>query len=76
MAHDTSVPLLIIDDYQTMRNLLRKIGFADIDEARDGSETLEKLRHKDYGLVISDLNMAPITGFELLKEVRAIPKFN
>lgn len=77
MALDTSVPVLIIDDYQTMlriiRNLLKKIGFTDVDEAKDGREALGKLREKQYGLVISDWNMAPMTGFELLQEVRAIP---
>jgi two-component system, chemotaxis family, chemotaxis protein CheY len=80
MALDTSIPVLIIDDYQTMlrivRNLLRRIGFTDVDEARDGREALGKLREKQYGLVISDWNMAPITGFELLQEVRAIPELN
>jgi two-component system, chemotaxis family, chemotaxis protein CheY len=80
MALDTSIPVLIIDDYQTMlrivRNLLRRIGFTDVDEARDGREALGKLREKQYGLVISDWNMAPMTGFELLQEVRAIPDLN
>jgi two-component system chemotaxis response regulator CheY len=80
MALDTSIPVLIIDDYQTMlrivRNLLRRIGFTDVDEARDGREALGKLREKQYGLVISDWNMAPIAGFELLQEVRAIPELN
>jgi two-component system, chemotaxis family, chemotaxis protein CheY len=80
MALDTSIPVLIIDDYQTMlrivRNLLRRIGFTDVDEARDGREALGKLREKQYGLVISDWNMAPMTGFELLQEVRAIPELN
>src|SRR5918995_1133322 len=80
MAFDPSVPVLIIDDYQTMlriiRNLLKKIGFTDVDEAKDGREALGKLREKQYGLVISDWNMAPMTGFELLQEVRAIPELN
>ncbi len=80
MALDTSIPVLIIDDYQTMlrivRNLLRRIGFTDVDEARDGREALGKLREKQYGLVISDWNMAPMTGYELLQEVRAIPDLN
>jgi two-component system chemotaxis response regulator CheY len=80
MAVNTSVPVLIIDDYQTMlriiRNLLRKIGFADVDEARDGREALDRLKHKHCSLVIFDWNMAPMTVFELLQEVRAIPKFN
>ena len=67
--------VLIVDDYNTMRriikNLLSQIGYTDIDEAEDGSQALSKLRKDDFGLVISDWNMEPMTGFELLKEVRA-----
>lgn len=78
MAVDTSMSVLIVDDYKTMlriiRNLLKQIGFNNVDDAADGSEALEKLRNKDYGLVISDWNMEPMTGFELLKEVRADDK--
>ena len=74
MADDLKMPVLIVDDYRTMlrivRNLLNKIGFSDIDEATDGKEALEKLRKRTYGLVISDWNMQPMTGYELLKEVR------
>jgi two-component system, chemotaxis family, chemotaxis protein CheY len=77
MALDTSIPVLIIDDYQTMlrivRNLLRRIGFTDVDEAGDGREALEKLNERPYGLVISDWNMAPMTGYELVQQVRAHP---
>ena len=75
MSLDLSTPVLIVDDYQTMlriiRNLLKQIGFNDVDEAKDGSEALCKLKEKKYGLVISDWNMAPMTGFELLQQVRA-----
>ncbi|MBB4040659.1 two-component system chemotaxis response regulator CheY [Microvirga flocculans] len=75
MALNTSLPVLIVDDYQTMlriiRNLLKQIGFTDVDEAKDGTEALAKLKEKQYGLVISDWNMAPMTGFELLQKVRA-----
>ena len=78
MAVDLSMPILVVDDYSTMtriiRNLLRQIGFADIDEASDGAAALAKMRQKKYGLVISDWNMAPMTGFQLLKEVRADEK--
>ncbi|WP_020180991.1 response regulator [Methylopila sp. M107] len=74
MALDCTTPVLIVDDYKTMlriiRNLLSQIGFADIDEASDGSEALGKMREKKYGLVISDWNMEPMTGIELLREVR------
>lgn len=77
MAVDLSMPVLVVDDYNTMiriiRNLLKQIGFADIDDAVDGSSALGKMREKRYGLVISDWNMEPMTGYELLKEVRADP---
>jgi|SRR3954454_23072628 two-component system chemotaxis response regulator CheY len=75
MAVDLSMPILVVDDYQTMiriiRNLLKQLGFDDVDDASDGSAALGKLKEKKYGLVISDWNMEPMTGYELLKEVRA-----
>jgi two-component system chemotaxis response regulator CheY len=75
MAVDLGMPILIIDDYKTMlriiRNLLKQIGFNNVDDAMDGSDALNKLRGKDYKLIISDWNMEPMTGYELLKEVRA-----
>jgi len=74
MALDTSMPILVVDDYQTMvriiRNLLKQLGFEDVDEASDGSAALSKLKQKRYGLVISDWNMAPMTGYDLLRSVR------
>ena len=77
MAVDLSMPILVVDDYNTMiriiRNLLKQLGFEDIDDASDGSAALTKLREKKYGLVISDWNMEPMTGYELLREVRADP---
>ena len=77
MAVDLSMPILVVDDYNTMiriiRNLLKQLGFEDIDDANDGTAALSKLRGKRYGLVISDWNMEPMTGYELLKEVRADP---
>jgi len=69
------MPVLIVDDYKTMiriiRNLLKQLGFANVDEAGDGTAALDMMRQKDYGLVISDWNMEPMTGYELLREVRA-----
>src|ERR1043165_6000937 len=56
-----------------IRNLLKQLGFDNIDDASDGSEALSKMRGKKYGLVISDWNMEPMTGYDLLKEVRADP---
>ena len=77
MALDLSMPVLVVDDYSTMvriiRSLLAQIGFADVDDAKDGESALEKMRIKRYGLVISDWNMEPMTGYDLLKEVRADP---
>ena len=78
MPLDTSMNVLIVDDYKTMlriiRNLLKQIGFSNVDEATDGVEALSKLRAGTFGLVISDWNMAPMTGLELLQAVRAEPK--
>jgi|TARA_R110002096_G_scaffold266710_1_gene460327 two-component system, chemotaxis family, chemotaxis protein CheY len=75
MAVDMSLSILIVDDYKTMlriiRNLLKQLGFHNVDEAMDGAEALNKLRGKSYDLVISDWNMEPMTGYELLKEVRS-----
>ena len=75
MAVDLSMPILVVDDYQTMiriiRNLLKQIGFTQIDEASDGSQALQRLHERQYGLIISDWNMQPMTGFQLLRAVRA-----
>ncbi len=75
MAVDMGMPILIVDDYKTMlrivRNLLKQLGFNNVDEATDGAMALEKSRAKQYGLIISDWNMEPMTGYEFLKEVRA-----
>ena len=77
MAVDLSMPVLVVDDYNTMiriiRNLLRQIGFQDVDDANDGAAALARMREKKYGLVISDWNMEPMTGFELLQRVRQNP---
>ena len=78
MAVDMNMPILIVDDYKTMlrivRNLLKQLGFDNVEEATDGSSALAKLRDKPYGLVISDWHMEPMTGIQLLREVRADAK--
>ncbi len=78
MAVDLSMPILVVDDYNTMiriiRNLLRQIGFQNVDDAGDGSAALARLRDKKYGLIISDWNMEPMSGYDLLREVRADPE--
>jgi two-component system chemotaxis response regulator CheY len=78
MAVDLRMNVLIVDDYKTMlrivKNLLNQIGFTNVDEAEDGSSALAKIRQKEYGLIISDWNMQPMTGLQLLQEVRADAK--
>jgi len=75
MSVSMTAPILIVDDYNTMirimRNLLRQLGFTNIDEASDGRTALTKMSQKTYALVISDSTMAPMTGMELLQRVRA-----
>jgi len=75
MAVDKNMTVLIVDDYKTMlrilRNLLRQLDFHNIEEATDGSMALQKLRQQKFGLVISDWNMEPMTGIQLLREVRS-----
>ena len=78
MAVDKNMNVLIVDDYKTMlriiRNLLKQLGFNNVDEATDGSMALQMLRVGNYGLIISDWNMEPMTGLQLLREVRADAK--
>jgi two-component system, chemotaxis family, chemotaxis protein CheY len=71
---DTSIAVLVVDDSAMMinilRNLLQQIGFHDVDNASDGTSGLAKLRQRRFGLVISDWNMEPMSGYEFLREVR------
>lgn len=75
MAVDTNMKVLIVDDYETMlrvlKNLLQQLSFTNVEEATDGSMALEKLRQGDFGIVISDWNMEPMSGIDLLREVRS-----
>ncbi len=78
MSVDLKMPVLIVDDYATMlrivKNLLKQIGFENVDEATDGGAALQMMKLKKYGLVISDWNMQPVTGIEFLRNVRADPE--
>ena len=78
MAVNMDMNVLIVDDYATMlriiKNLLKQLGFNNIDEASDGTQAFEKVQQKEYGLIISDWNMEPMTGFEFLKLVRSSDK--
>ncbi|MHB1645749.1 MAG: chemotaxis response regulator CheY [bacterium] len=75
MALDLSMKILVVDDFSTMRriikNILKQIGFTDIDEAENGQVALSKINDNNYDLVVSDWNMPEMTGIELLKAVRA-----
>lgn len=78
MAVDKSMNVLVVDDYKTMvrivRGLLEQLGFRNIDDAADGQAALEKVQAGNYGLILSDWNMAPMTGYDFLKAVRADPR--
>ena len=77
MALDPKMSVLVVDDSSMMFGMigefLRQIGFSDIDHALDGGTALEKMRAKRYGLVLSDWNMQPKTGYTLLRRMRENP---
>ena len=66
---------LVVDDFSTMRrivrNLLKELGFTNVEEAEDGVDALQRLRAARFDFVISDWNMPNMTGIELLRQVRA-----
>ena len=74
MPVSKQMPILIVDDYKTMlriiRGLLGQLGFQNVDEATDGKAALELVEKKQYGLIISDWNMEPMSGYEFLKVIR------
>jgi two-component system, chemotaxis family, chemotaxis protein CheY len=78
MSVERDLPILIVDDYRSMlkivRGLLQQLGFTNVDEATDGQSAYAMIAARQYGLVISDWNMQPMTGLDLLKRVRAEPK--
>ena len=72
---DANLKFLVVDDFSTMRrivrNLLKELGFQNVDEAEDGVAALSKLRGSQFDFVVSDWNMPNMTGIDLLKEIRA-----
>lgn len=78
MAVDMNMNILIVDDYSTMlriiRNLLKQLGFSNVDEASDGAQAFDMCKGKGYGLIISDWNMEPVTGIEFLRNLRGSGK--
>ncbi len=79
MSFDTKMRLLVVDDFSTMRriikNILRQLGFNNIEEADDGTSAWEIINKGGIDFVISDWNMPQMTGIELLRKVRASEEF-
>ncbi len=71
---DKNMNILIVDDFKTMLTIidgiLKQLGFKNVDQAADGTQALEKLQKNKYGLILSDWNMEPMNGLDLLREVR------
>jgi two-component system chemotaxis response regulator CheY len=80
MALNTNMRLLVVDDFSTMRriikNILRQLGFNNIDEADDGTTAWEVINKGGIDFVISDWNMPTMTGIDLLRKVRASEEFH
>lgn len=74
---DKNMRFLVVDDFSTMRrivrNLLKELGFSNVEEAEDGQVALHKLRNSQFDFIVSDWNMPNMTGIELLKQVRTDP---
>lgn len=75
MAADPKMKFLVVDDFSTMRrivrNLLKELGYTNVDEAEDGEQALSKLRSDKYDFVVSDWNMPNMDGLTMLKHIRA-----
>jgi two-component system chemotaxis response regulator CheY len=78
MPADPNMKILVVDDMSTMRrivrNIMKQLGFANVDEAENGQDALDKLRSESFGFVISDWNMPVMTGIDLLRAIRADEK--
>lgn len=71
----TDIKFLVVDDFSTMRrivrNLLKEVGYSNVDEAEDGAIAIGKLKSTKFDFVVSDINMPNMNGFELLRQIRA-----
>jgi two-component system chemotaxis response regulator CheY len=78
MPADPNMKILVVDDMVTMRrivkNILKQLGFANVEEAENGQEALQKLQADSYGFVVSDWNMPVMTGIDMLRAIRADEK--
>ena len=74
---DPKMKFLVVDDFSTMRrivrNLLKELGFSNVDEAEDGAIALQKLQGGGFDFVVSDWNMPNMDGLTLLQNIRATP---
>lgn len=72
---DKSLKFLVVDDFSTMRrivrNLLKELGFVNVEEAEDGTVALRKLQDGNFDFVVSDWNMPNMDGLSMLKKIRA-----
>jgi len=75
---DTSLPVLVVDDSRTMTAIIAKlvhdVGFTNVDQVNDGPSALERLRERKYHLILSDWDMRPMNGTELIAQIRQDPK--
>lgn len=75
MTVETTTSILIVDDQapliRILRNLLHQLGFENVDDAMEGTQALAKIREKPPGLVIAELRMEPMSGFDLLRSIKA-----
>jgi two-component system chemotaxis response regulator CheY len=75
MMADPKMKFLVVDDFSTMRrivrNLLKELGYSNVDEAEDGAMALSKLKNETFDFVISDWNMPVMNGLDMLKSIRA-----
>jgi len=78
MPADPNMKILVVDDMSTMRrivkNIMKQLGFANVEEAENGQDALEKLRAESFGFIIADWNMPVMTGIDLLRAIRADDK--
>ncbi len=78
MPADPNMKILVVDDMSTMRrivkNILKQLGFSNMEEAENGQEALAKLRADSYGFVVSDWNMPVMPGIDMLRSIRADEK--
>jgi two-component system chemotaxis response regulator CheY len=78
MPADPSMKILVVDDMSTMRriikNIMKQLGFANVEEAENGQEALDKMKADTFGFIISDWNMPVMTGIQLLRAIRADEK--